>query len=54
MAMTKTTTEMPAIASVLMNWSDVVDGVSANPSRMSEPILEIITSAISFMPTEKA
>ncbi|MNF09285.1 hypothetical protein D3C80_2099170 [compost metagenome] len=54
MAITKTTTEMPAMASVVMNCSDVAVGASAKPSRMSDPILAIITSAISFMPTEKA
>ncbi|MNF05790.1 hypothetical protein D3C80_2056050 [compost metagenome] len=54
MAITKTTTEMPAMASVVMNCSEVAVGASASPSRMSEPILAIITRAISFMPTEKA
>ncbi len=29
-------------------------GADASPSRTSEPILAIMTSAISFMPTEKA
>nr|UVY99754.1 hypothetical protein K4M19_00064 [Agrobacterium fabrum] len=54
MAMMNTTTEMPAMPIVVMNWSEVAVGASASPIRMSDPILAIITSAISFMPTEKA
>lgn len=54
MAMMNTTTEMPAMASVVMNWSDVAVGTSARPSSTSEPMRAIMTSAISFMPTEKA
>jgi hypothetical protein len=54
MAMMKTTTEMPAMASVVMNWSDVAVGASARPIRTSEPMRAIMTSAISFMPTLNA
>ncbi|MNL85246.1 hypothetical protein D3C87_2134970 [compost metagenome] len=53
-AIMKTMTEMPAIARVVMNWSDVAVGACASPSSTLDPILAIITRAISFMPTPKA
>ena len=54
MAMTNTTTEMPPMASVDRNSSVLGEALLARLVRTSDPMRAIITSAISFMPTEKA
>ena len=54
MAMMKTTTEIPAMAKVVTNWSEDAVGALARPKRTCDPILAIITKAMSFMPTPKA